>query len=157
MVSRISDALEATHSAATAPQSAIRLHLTGSTPLASFIRRDPELVKTEAERCAQGIGNCFIDKVETSCDLPGAAGEPGADPVRDLRAIILDNVVVSDGYKTRLADMMEELRNQLPPELKRTFWSDPSKLADIRDDLAREGVEDVLAAISRGTAEAGER
>ena len=50
-----------------------RLHLTGTTPLAWRIRRDLDLLKTEADDRASMIGACWVERLEVDCKAPGAA------------------------------------------------------------------------------------
>jgi DNA repair exonuclease SbcCD nuclease subunit len=69
-----------------------RLHLTGTTNLAWRLRRDLDLLRTEAEDQAVAVGKSWIDKVEVDCRAPGILAEASvpaeADPLEELRRLM---------------------------------------------------------------------
>jgi exonuclease SbcD len=90
-----------------------RLHVTGTTALAWRLRRDLDLLRTEAEDQAAALGRTWIDKVEIDCRPPGAGldalAEPDADPIVELRRL-MGEVAHDDAYLAEIATIAEELR-----------------------------------------------
>jgi DNA repair protein SbcD/Mre11 len=126
-----------------------RLHFTGATPLAWRMRRDRDLLWEEAAHRAHVIGKSWIEKIEIDCRAPGADSDVNADPVIELRRLIDEEVVRSDAYRTEIAGIAIELRNQLPPECRDLLGSEDSFDGEI-DALGRDGAEDVLARMHAG-------
>jgi DNA repair protein SbcD/Mre11 len=122
-----------------------RLHLTGATSLAWRIRRDIDLLTAEARERASVIGGCWVEKLETSCQTPGAVTEESSDPLLELRRLIEGGVIDSYAFRAELAAMADEVRRKLPAECRDIFGSDEAAFRDSLALLAREGMEDVLA------------
>ena len=55
--------------------SIVRLSVTGETPLAWHVRRDRDLLKTEADNHAASIGSCWVEKLEIDCRVSGIEKE----------------------------------------------------------------------------------
>lgn len=127
-----------------------RLHFTGETPLAWRIRRDIDLLTTEAQDRASVIGGCWVEKLETSCQVPGAAAAGSSDPLMELRRLIQDDVVGSDAFRAELTAAADELRRKLPAECRGIFGSNEAAFQNSLALLAREGMEDVLARLHAG-------
>jgi DNA repair exonuclease SbcCD nuclease subunit len=127
-----------------------RLHFTGTTPLAWRIRRDRDLLKEEAAHRAFVIGKSWIEKVEIDCRAAGAEASANADPVIELRRLINQEIVRSDAYRTEIAAIAVELRNQLPPEC-RDFLGSEGSFENVIDALGVDGAEDVLASMHAPT------
>jgi exonuclease SbcD len=128
-----------------------RLRLTGTTPLAWRIRRDLDLLKTEADDRASVIGACWIEKLEADCRAPGAVPGPAADPLAELGRLIEDEVIRSEAFQAEIAAIAEELRAQLPQECRSIFGSDDATFKSAIGALAEEGAEEVLAWLRAGT------
>ncbi len=128
-----------------------RLHLTGATPLFWRLRRDHDLLQTEAADQAQAVGRSWIDKVEIDCEPPGARPQAGgeADPLEELRRL-MGEVTQDDAYRSEMAAIAEELRKQLPAECRAAFGADEAAFATKVAEAAREGVDDVLARLRTG-------
>ena len=122
-----------------------RLRLTGATPLAWRIRRDADLLTTEAQQRAARIGNCWVEQLDVACRPPSASASDGIGPVGELGRLMEDNVLKSDAFRADLVDLAEELSKKLPPECREAFGSDAAAFADTLARLASEGVEDMLA------------
>jgi DNA repair exonuclease SbcCD nuclease subunit len=133
-----------------------RLRLTGNTALTWRLRRDLDLVRTEAESRASGIGRTWIDKIEVACRPPGAAAERAdhADPLEELRRL-MDQLLQNEAYRTEIETIAEELRAQLPPECRNLLGKDPESFAATLRASARDGIDDVLAHLRAG-AKAGQ-
>ena len=125
-----------------------RLHLTGATPLAWRLRRDPDLLRTEAEELAASLGRSWIDKVEIDCRPPGtnpdAAPATQGDPIVELRKL-MGEVAHDDGYLAEIALIAEELRAQLPSECRSMLGRDAAAFAAALAQAAQDGIDDVLA------------
>jgi exonuclease SbcD len=132
-----------------------RLSVTGSTPSAWNIRRDADLLRTEAETRADAIGNVWIEKIDTDCRRPVANSTGNADPVEALRRTMSDEIVGSEAFRAEADSIVNELLGQLPPECRRNLAPDDTGLDLLVGRLASEGSEEVLARLAAvGTQEA---
>lgn len=127
-----------------------RLRVTGATPLAWRIRRDLDLLKTEADDRASVIGRCWVEKLEVDCRAPGAVAGASADPLTELHRLIDQEVIGSDAYQVEVMAIAEELRTQLPQECRGLLGSDEEAFKATIAVLARDGSEDVLARLHAG-------
>jgi hypothetical protein len=130
----------------------VRLRFTGTTPLAWRIRRDADLLQTEAASLAFVAGKAWIDKVEIDCQPPEiATSGPAADPITELRQLIGREISASDAFLAEITAIADELRTQLPTDCRGFLPTDEDKLRELLSTLAAEGSEDVLAALHAGT------
>ena len=129
-----------------------RLHLQGATPLFWRLRRDHDLLQTEAADQAQAVSRSWIDKIELQCQPPGQhapVAENGqaareADPIEELRRL-MGEATQDDAYRAEITAIAEDLRRQLPAECRAILGEGDTEFAANLADAAREGVEDVLA------------
>jgi exonuclease SbcD len=125
-----------------------RVQLTGTTALAWRLRRDLDLLRTEAESQAAGLDKTWIDKVEVDCRPPaarlGISASSDADPLEELRRLMGD-VALDDAYRAEITTIAEELRSQLPPESRGLLGTDPEAFATKLAAASRDGIDDVLA------------
>ncbi len=146
LAGRVSHSLEQTRREIPSDHLVARLHLTGETSLAWRIRRDIDLLTTEAQERASVIGACWVEKLETSCQPPRAvAAEQSSDPLLELRRLIEEEVIGSDAYQAELATAADDLRRKLPAECRDIFGTDEAAFRDNLALLARDGMEDTLA------------
>lgn len=145
MVARVDAALGRAREAAISEHLVARLRLTGSTPLAWRLRRDPDLLKAEADDRAAAIGASSVETIELDARPPVAADGVSADPLAELGELIQGEVAGSARFAAAAARIVEELRGQLPVECRALFGQDEAGAADVIALLAREGGEDVLA------------
>lgn len=126
-----------------------RLTISGVTPLAWTVRRDADLLRTEAESRASAMGNVWIDKLETDCRRPSAEGAgDSADPVEELRKMMNDDVVGSAHFKVEAEDIVGDLLAQLPPESRRALAPDDAAFARLVEELSEQCTEEVLAKLA---------
>jgi exonuclease SbcD len=124
------------------------------TSLAWNIRRDADLLRTEAESRAEAIGNIWIEKLETDCQRPTTVDPvESADPVEVLRRMMSDDIVGSNAFRAEADDIVEDLLAQLPPECRRTLAPDDAGVALLVKQLSEEGSEEVLARLAAGNAD----
>ncbi|WNJ91529.1 DNA repair exonuclease [Bosea sp. 685] len=150
LVAALARALEQAHGEVACEHLVARLRVTGATPLAWRIRRDLDLLKTEADNRASVIGNCWVEKLEVDCRAPGVAAGSSADPLTELRRLIDEEVIGSNAYHAEVAAIAEELRTQLPQECRGLLGSDEETFKAMIAVLARDGSEDVLARLHAG-------
>ena len=122
-----------------------RVRVAGGTPLAWRIRRDLDLLKTEADDRASVIGGCWVEKLEVAYHAPTATGSAGDDPVMELRRLIGSNVSESDSFQQEAIGIAEELGPQLPPECRNLFGPDENAFHEALAELISEGADDVVA------------
>lgn len=145
LVSRLGRALETMRSAVGSDHLVARLHVVGATALAWRIRRDLDLLKTEADDRAATLGSCWVEKLEIACQLPGRQDGPTGDPLSELHRLIEDQILGSDAFNATLASMAEEIRAQLPQECRDVLGSDEASFRTHAARLARDGAETVVA------------
>lgn len=150
LVTALARALEQARGDVASEHLVARLRVTGTTPLAWRIRRDLDLLKTEADDRASVIGNSWVEKLEVDCRAPGAIVGASADPLTELRRLIDEEVIGSDAYQAEIAAIAEELRTQLPQECRGLLGSDEAAFKSAIAALARDGSEDVLARLHAG-------
>jgi exonuclease SbcD len=150
LVAALARALEQTRGDIASEHLVARLRVMGATPLAWRIRRDLDLLKTEADDRASVIGSCWVEKLEVDCRAPGAVAGTSADPLTELRRLIDEEVIGSDAYQAEVVAIAEELRTQLPQECRGLLGSDEAAFKATIAALAKDGSEDVLAWLHAG-------
>jgi exonuclease SbcD len=145
LIAAIAGATERARKAVASEHLVARLHLTGTTPLSWRIRRDLDLLKTEADDRASVIGACWIEKLEVDCRAPDAATGSPADPISELRRLIDEDVIRSGAFQAEVTEIAEELRTQLPQDCRNLLGSDEVAFKAVIEQLVKEGSDDVLA------------
>ncbi|WP_457584324.1 metallophosphoesterase family protein [Ensifer canadensis] len=134
-----------------------RLTLTGATPLAWRLRRDGDLLQAEIDNVAAGIGGCWVEKIELECRSPDAvAGAVMADPVDELAALVGSDVLPAHGFRQDVRSAVEELLQQLPPDLRQVLAPDEEAVERLAFDAGVSGAAEVLAHL-HGSAGEGSR
>lgn len=145
LVSGVAQALENERDAVRSEHLVARVRITGATPLAWRIRRDADLLKTEADDRASAIGHCWVEQLEIACRPVEQRGQSSGDPIRELHRLIEDDILGSEGFRNELAGIAEEIRGQLPQECRDAFGKDDASFQEAVARLAREGAEGVMA------------
>jgi exonuclease SbcD len=145
LVSAVTRALEQHRDSIAAEQAVTRLQIVGSTSLAWRIRRDADLLRAEADDRSMIIGNCWIEKLEISCQALDQSTEAGGDALLDLQQVIRQNILGSEAFETELLKMAEEIKVQIPPECRDALGSDEVSFKETINKIARDGAENVLA------------
>lgn len=151
MVSALTRALGQARDAAESEHLIARLQLTGTTPLAWRLRRDLDLLRTEAESQAADLGSTWIDKLEVACQPLGSAPDSaaGPDPLEELRRL-MEEVAQDDAYRAEIETIADELRAQLPLGSRTMFGTDQESFAANLATAARDGIDEVLARLTSG-------
>ena len=156
----IGSALERLRADLTSTHAIARLRLEGATPLHWRVRRDADLLHEQAAEAASVRGRTWIEGIEVACTAPmaerarGDAREDGA-PLAELRRLIDADILSGAGFSSEIEAIASALRAQLPGECRALFGTDEAAFTGCIADLAREGVEDVLARLlTRTTGEA---
>ncbi|MFC5757808.1 metallophosphoesterase family protein [Rhizobium sp. GCM10022189] len=144
--------LERLSSAVSADHLVARVEVTGATELAWRIRRDVDILRTELETHGARIGNVWIEKVVTS---------PVAAPRQDVRTGALDELAAiidseihgSTEYRDEVRSIADELRGQLPTELREIFGRDEASFESLLAQYAKDGALQVLARLRGGEGE----
>ena len=150
MVGVVGKALERAREETVSEHLVARLRIMGATPLAWRIRRDLDLLKTEADDRASLAGRCWVEKIEVDCVATGMSAVSPGDPVSELRRLIDADVVQSDAYQAEAARIADELRSQLPLECRGMLGSDDQSFRAAVAELVKEGADDVLARLHAG-------
>jgi DNA repair exonuclease SbcCD nuclease subunit len=131
-----------------------RLQLVGATPSSWQLRRDRDLLQAETEQRAESLGKTWIEKLEIATTVPVAAGQgPTADPVLELGALMRDDVIHQHGVREAVRDLVQELRDDLPPDARGFSGDDEFAFEALVDQLLSEGSEDMLARLKPEIAE----
>lgn len=148
----ITTALEQQREVTASEHLVARLHLTGQTPLAWQMRRDFDLLLTEAESRAAQTGNSWIEKLENDCQTPHAtttgANQSSHDPLHELGRLISDQLLPAQIFQDNLNDILDGFLKRLPAESRAGFGTTQEEAQAITEDLLRRGSEDVLAQLS---------
>lgn len=155
LVAALASAMERAREGVASEHLVARLRLTGKTPLAWRVRRDLDLLKTEADERASMIGACWVEKLEIDCQPPGAAAGSPIDPISELRRLIDEEVIRSEAYQVEVTKIAEELRAQLPQDCRTLLGSDEAAFKAAVALLVQEGADEVLARLHAG-ADVGE-
>jgi len=130
-----------------------RLAVSGPTSMAWNIRRDADLLRTEAEARAEATGNVWIEKIDLDCRRPVVGSAESADPVEALRRTMSDEIVGSEAFRAEADGIVNDLLAQLPPECRRSLAPDDAGLDLLIGRLSSEGSEEVLARLAAGSAQ----
>lgn len=142
----VATALGAARDAARTPHLVARLQLTGRTPIAWKLRRDSDLLMAEIEHRAEGLGGAWIEKIEIATGAPAASGPVVlADPVAELGALMQRAILPAAATRDDVLQLVEDLRNELPAEVRGFAGDDEAGLSDFVDRLLTEGSEDIIA------------
>jgi exonuclease SbcD len=150
LVAAIGRALEAAREGVRSDHLVARLRIEGATPLAWRVRRDADLLRTEAEARAVRTDSSWVEKLEIEVRPPGTAATPTAVPLLDLRALMEAEILGTDAFEAQLAEIARELQAQLPTESRNLLGADEAAFRARLADLARDGAEDVLARLHDG-------
>lgn len=138
-------ALGTTRDATRSESLVARLEITGATPIASLLRRDADVLLEEARQIAGSLRQTAIETVSMGLSAPSAAiGAPGNDPIAELRLLISDEVLPSEAFLTKAAEILGDLQHQLPPELRDGFGESDHAIRQTVKRFIEEGSEDVL-------------
>jgi len=130
-----------------------RLHLVGSTPLSWKLRRDRDLLLAETEQRVEGLGRAWIEKIEIATEAPRASSSGlAADPVNELGLLMERDIMSSPATRQDVRQMVEDLRNDLPAEVRGFAGDDEAALLDFVDRLLAESSQDILARLRSDTA-----
>ncbi len=148
-IAAIGRALEAAREGAVSAHLVARLKLSGATPLAWRLRRDPERLLAEAQRSGRRIGRVWIDKLECDVVAPTASAA-AATPVDELRALIRDEIATSPGLREQARALVEKVRNEMPPDARDFTGANAGEFEAFLDALIVASGEDALARLAGG-------
>lgn len=128
-----------------------RILVTGTSSLAWRIRADRDLLKAEMDERASIVGDCWIEQVDVDCAPRGETLEAPDNPIIEMRRLIRDKVIASDGFESYVTAIAEELRGQLPRECRDLLGEDEATFQARLADVITAGADDVLAQLHTGT------
>lgn len=148
LVAALSRRLREAREATDTPHLVARVAITGATPLAWRIRRDADLLKTEADQAAAALGQAHVEKLELGIAPPAAATPIAGDALGELARLMAGDVLPSEGFRAGLGGVAAQLRGLLPAELRDLLGADEAGSDALLARIAAEGSEDVLARIA---------
>lgn len=151
LIAAFDTAIEHVREAATSEHLVARILVSGSGPLAWRVRADHDLLKAEMDERASIVGSCWIEKVDIGCAPSGEMADASDNPIVEMRRLIRDTVIASDGFEAQVAAIAEELRGQLPRECRDLLGEDEATFRARLADLIAAGADDVLARLHAGT------
>ncbi len=123
-----------------------RLHLVGATALSWKLRRDRDLLLAEIEQRAEGLGRAWIEKIEIATEAPKASSAGlAADPVSELGLLMEQTIIPAASTRQDVREMVEDLRNELPAEIRGFAGDDEAGLVSFVERLLAESSQDILA------------
>ncbi len=123
-----------------------RIEFRGATSLASWIRRDADVVMAEVKEAARRNGSILIESIASDvCPKTSEADEVKGDPIKELRELMHSEVLDRATAVEQTRAMLKDLQSKLPPELRDRFEADDDDAADLVDRYLNDGAEDVLA------------
>lgn len=154
MLDAVGEALSSLRHRSSADHLILRISLTGSTPLAWTLRRDPDLLAAELSNLAAGLSGCWIEKIDIECrGVDFAVSLSGPDPVEELAGLIRSDVLPSHAFRREAGAMLDELLQQLPRELRDSLAGDEETAARLTGAIALAGSDEVLAHLHGGAGE----
>jgi len=150
---RIETALGQARHLTRSPHLVARLHLTGRSPLSWRLRRDRDLLLAEIEQRAEGLGRTWIEKIELATEAPTQAGQTSAaDPVSELGLLMQRDILPATATHQEVRQMVEDLRNDLPAEIRGFAGEDAAGLDAFVERLLADGSQDILARLRADSA-----
>jgi exonuclease SbcD len=146
MLERVGETLSSLRSEAGADHLILRIALTGLTPLAWKLRRDPDFLLAEITNLAAGLTGCWVEKIDIDCrGMDAGTALSGPDPVEELASLIRTDVLASHAFRQEAGAVLDELLLQLPRELRESLAGDEQAAGDLAEAMALAGSDDVLA------------
>ena len=99
LVAAAGAALEQARKGANSEHLVARVQLAGATPLAWRARRDHDVLKADIDLRVSTLGKCWIEKLEIECHPPSTTVGSSADPRAELRRLVAEDILRSDGFK----------------------------------------------------------
>lgn len=132
-----------------------RLMLGGETPLAWRLRRDRDLLAAELEQRLDG-GRAWIEAIALATVAPRETrpAPAASDPVGELGALIRSDIVARHGIREAVAQLVREVRDDLPPDARRFSGDDAAAFEAFVDQLLDESQHDVMARLQPADATA---
>ncbi len=152
MILSVTAQMEALRDGVSADHVVARVEISGSSELTWRIRRDADLLRTELETRGSVIGNLWIDKVVATC-VPPTIGISRSGALDELATIIEGEIKGSTDYEREVRAIADELRGQLPPELRDILGTDDVSFQRFLSLSAQNGSADVLARLRGGEGE----
>jgi len=154
LVETVESALADARQGEAAPHLVARLKLVGETPLAFRLRRDRDLLQTEAEQRAEQLGRTWIEKLEL--ETKSAATTPAratADPVIELAELMRTEVIPTHAFRDEVRQMVKDLLDTLPPESRRFAGDTETDFESFIETLMDEGSQEIVARLRSEGAE----
>lgn len=153
MLERVGETLASLRHQAGADHLIFRISLTGTTPLAWKLRRDPDFLLAEITNLAAGLNGCWVEKIDIDCrGMDAGTALSGPDPVEELASLIRTDVLASHAFRQEAGAVIGELLAQLPRELRENLASDEQAAGRLAEAMALAGSDDVLAYLHGGDA-----
>lgn len=140
----IGTGLTAAREAADCEHLVARVMLTGATSLAWRMRRDADLLLSEAQAHANALGATWIDKLEVKA-MPGPSPRAEGGAFGELQRSMLGEVGSAEATTQAVLTAIEDVRRQLPGELRDLLGNDPASLEALALSLTERGSAEVLA------------
>lgn len=142
---RIDAATAAAHAAADGRPLAIRVHLTGTSPLHPHLVATRELVLAQARANAFAIADdCWIEQLRVETHAPERTAGLDADAL-DIEGL-LDLTAQEGSFETVLGDLARSIAGKMPRELSEEFLRDQDAALRRMKAIARDQIVGELTA-----------
>lgn len=143
----LADLAEAT----TAPQTILRLELTGQTPFAWRLRRDADSLIKTARLAAARIGGVWIERIDVACTAESSAAEEAGPAPPDELAEHIARILAAPDFQADAEALAKTVieSNDMPVGLRDAFGADPEARREIVASLAEAGGVEALARLTQ--------
>jgi DNA repair exonuclease SbcCD nuclease subunit len=131
-------------SATSANQTVARVEVTGTSDLTWRVRRDFDLLRTELETQGSLIGNMWVEQVKVLSSQHRKWAE-NSSALDELASIIDREIHGSLDFNAEMTAIADEIRSQLPTELRGVFGNDKAASDSLMAKFAKDGTAQVLA------------
>lgn len=146
LVNTLSGALEGKRTEVASEHFVARVQITGASPLTWNIINDMDLLKTELDHRGEAIGKTWIEMIELgSGDASMNSGLGSVGAISELARLITTEVINSEAFVLEFKTVAEELRAQMPAELRQAFGANSEDFEKVLNDLKYEGARVAVA------------
>lgn len=132
------------------PHLVARLRIAGQTSMSWQLRRDADVLRTQAEQRGERVGSTWIEKIELAVQPIAETGLKSADPVMELEGLMREDVLARPGFRDEIAAIVRALLPDIPAESRQFAGTDDAAFEAFIDRLLQDGVEEIVARMTVG-------
>ncbi|MET0710827.1 MAG: DNA repair exonuclease, partial [Tardiphaga sp.] len=134
VIARIGTALEELHGRSDGRPLAVRILLTGATPLHGALVARRDVLRDEARAIGFRVAeDCWVEQVKLATTAPLRPATLSAAESLDVDDL-LSAAAADPAFAAALAELMESVAGKLPREVKEEWAKDPDRLKALAED-----------------------